>query len=80
MVQWFRALTSFQRVWFPRTHMGWLTTTCRLWLQGIQHPLLLSLGTFTHAALIQMPKIYNGTKKASSINGAGLTGCLYVEE
>jgi hypothetical protein len=27
-----------------------------------------------------MPKIYNGEKKASSINGAGLTGCLYVEE
>ena len=24
-----------------------------------------------------MPKIYNGKKKASSINGADLTGCLY---
>jgi hypothetical protein len=27
-----------------------------------------------------MPKLYNGKKKASSINGAGLTGCLYEEE
>ena len=27
-----------------------------------------------------MPKIYNGKKKASSINGAGLTGCVYVEK
>jgi hypothetical protein len=26
------------------------------------------------------PKIYNGIKKASSINGAALTGCLYVEK
>jgi hypothetical protein len=25
-------------------------------------------------------KIYNGKEKASSINGAGLTGCLYVEK
>jgi hypothetical protein len=27
-----------------------------------------------------MPKIYNGTKKASSINGVGLTEFLYVEK
>jgi hypothetical protein len=26
------------------------------------------------------PKIYNGRKKASSINAAGLTGSLYVEK
>ena len=26
------------------------------------------------------PKIYNGRKKASSINGAGLTGGQYVEK
>ena len=31
-------------------------------------------------SLTKKPKIYNGKKKASSINGAGLTGCLYVEE
>jgi hypothetical protein len=30
--------------------------------------------------LTKMPKIYNGKKKASSINGAGLTGYLYEEE
>jgi hypothetical protein len=27
-----------------------------------------------------MPKIYNGEKYASSISGAGLPCCLYVEE
>jgi hypothetical protein len=27
-------------------------------------------------SLTKTPKIYNGKKKASSINGAGLTGCL----
>jgi hypothetical protein len=27
-----------------------------------------------------MLKIYNGKKKSPSINGAGLTGYLYVEE
>jgi hypothetical protein len=26
------------------------------------------------------PKTYNGKMKASSTNGTGLTGCLYVEE
>jgi hypothetical protein len=26
------------------------------------------------------PKTYNGEEKASSINGAGLTGCLNVEK
>ena len=31
-------------------------------------------------SLTKKPKIYNGKKKASSINGAGLTGCLYVEK
>jgi hypothetical protein len=31
-------------------------------------------------SLTKMPKIYNGKMKASSINGADLTGCLYVEE
>jgi hypothetical protein len=30
--------------------------------------------------LTKKPKIYNGKKKASSINGAGLTGNLYVEK
>lgn len=28
---------------------------------------------------ISSVKIYNGKTKASSKNGAGLTGCLYVE-
>jgi hypothetical protein len=32
------------------------------------------------AIILFMPKIYNGKKKAASINGAGLTGCLHVEE
>jgi hypothetical protein len=27
-----------------------------------------------------MANIYNGIKNASSINGADLNGCLYVEE
>jgi hypothetical protein len=27
-----------------------------------------------------MPIIYSGKKEACSINGAGLIGCLYVEE
>jgi hypothetical protein len=31
-------------------------------------------------SLTKTPKIYNGIKKASSINDAGLTGCLFVEE
>jgi hypothetical protein len=31
-------------------------------------------------SLTKTQKIYNGKKKASSINGAGLTGCMYVEE
>jgi hypothetical protein len=30
--------------------------------------------------LTKTSKIYNGKKKESSISGAGLTGCLYVEE
>jgi hypothetical protein len=30
--------------------------------------------------LTKKPKVYNGKKKAPSINGAGLTGCLYVEK
>jgi hypothetical protein len=30
--------------------------------------------------LAKTPKIYNGKKKPSSINGAGLTGFLYGEE
>jgi hypothetical protein len=30
--------------------------------------------------LAKMPKIYNGKKKASSTNGAGLTGCMHEEE
>jgi hypothetical protein len=30
--------------------------------------------------LTKKPKIYNGKNKASSINPAGLTGCLYVEK
>ena len=36
--------------------------------------------TYGHLIFTKTPKIYNGKKKASSINGAGLTGCLYVEE
>jgi hypothetical protein len=32
------------------------------------------------SSLTKKTKIYNGKMKASSINGAGLTGCLYVEE
>jgi hypothetical protein len=35
---------------------------------------------YHHLSLTEMPKVYNRTKKASSINGTGLTGCLYVEE
>ena len=31
-------------------------------------------------SLTTMPKMYNGTKKASSMNAAGLIGCQYVEE
>jgi hypothetical protein len=31
-------------------------------------------------SLTKKPKIYNGPKKASAINGAGLTGGLYIEE
>ena len=31
-------------------------------------------------SLTKTPKIYNGWKKASSKNGAGVPGCLYVEE
>ena len=31
-------------------------------------------------SLTKKPKIYNGKKKASSINCASLTGCLYVEK
>ena len=27
-----------------------------------------------------MPEIYNGKKKAFSINGAGLPGCLHIEK
>ena len=30
--------------------------------------------------LIKNPKPYNGKMKASSTNGAGLTGCWHVEE
>jgi hypothetical protein len=30
--------------------------------------------------LTKTPKIYNGKKKAFSINGAGQTGWLYAEE
>ena len=30
--------------------------------------------------VIKKPKPYNGKKKVSSTNGAGLTGCLHVEE
>jgi hypothetical protein len=30
-------------------------------------------------ALTKMSKMYNGKKKASSINDTGLTGCLYIE-
>jgi hypothetical protein len=30
--------------------------------------------------LAKTPKIYNGKKKASSINGTDLTGSLYVEK
>jgi hypothetical protein len=34
-----------------------------------------------HALSLKMkPKIYNRKKKASSINGAGLTCCLYIEK
>jgi hypothetical protein len=31
-------------------------------------------------SLTKKPKICNGKKKAFLIHGAGLTGCLYVEE
>ena len=31
-------------------------------------------------SLTKMSKIYNEKKKASSINGTGLTGFLYVEK
>ena len=31
-------------------------------------------------SLTMKPKIYNGKKKPSSINDAGLTDCLYVEK
>jgi hypothetical protein len=30
--------------------------------------------------LIKKPKPYNGKKKASSTDGAGLSGCLHIEE
>jgi len=30
-------------------------------------------------SLTKQPKIYNGKTKASSINGAGVTACQYVE-
>jgi hypothetical protein len=30
--------------------------------------------------LTKKPKIYNGKQKASSKNGAGITGYLYVEK
>jgi hypothetical protein len=31
-------------------------------------------------SLTKKPKVHSGKKKAFSINDAGLTGCLYVEE
>ena len=31
-------------------------------------------------SLTKKPKIYNGKKKASSINGVGLTDSVYVEK
>jgi hypothetical protein len=34
---------------------------------------------FQHFIFDKVAKIYNGKKKASSINGAGLSGSLYVE-
>jgi hypothetical protein len=36
--------------------------------------------TYRHLILTKTPKVYNEKKETSSINGAGLTGCLYVEE
>ena len=36
--------------------------------------------TYGHLIFTKTPKIYNGKKKASSINGAGITGCLYIEK
>ena len=30
--------------------------------------------------MTKTPKIYNGKKKASSVNDTGITVCLYVEE
>ena len=36
--------------------------------------------TYGHLIFDKDAKNYNGKRKASSINSAGLTGCLYVEE
>jgi hypothetical protein len=40
----------------------------------------IKLHTYRHMTLTKKTKIYNGKKKACSINGAGLTGCLYVQK
>jgi hypothetical protein len=41
----------------------------------------IKLHTYGHLIFEKKkPKIYNGKDKASSINGAGLTSCPYVEK
>jgi hypothetical protein len=40
----------------------------------------INLHTYEHLSLTKKPKLYNGKGKASSTIGAGLTGCLHVEE
>ena len=36
--------------------------------------------TYGHLIIEINPEIFNGEKKASSTNGAGINGCQYVEK
>ena len=48
---------------------------------GIESRIRILIHTRTNTwFLTKKLKVYNGKKKASSTNGAGITGCQHVEE